>query len=196
MYSDYYSGSSNDSIFDIFQNSQTLAIVSIVCLILAVISGFLLFFLFLGKQNEGKFTGFLGWMYDFLNFKKMMSESILKVCYLILASFITLYAVGALLFTEGGSIGGRLLAFILTLTIGNVMIRLLYEFALVILIICRNTTEINKKMGDNYIEAQQNNNSQVPVQPTVPQGVVFCRNCGNNFNSNESLCPHCGKAKE
>ena len=42
------------------------------------------------KKNEGKFTGFLGWMYDFLTFKKMVIENILKILYLILAEFITL----------------------------------------------------------------------------------------------------------
>ena len=47
----------------------------IVSLILAIVGGILVYFLFLSKKNEGKFTGFLGWMYDFLSFKKMFLET-------------------------------------------------------------------------------------------------------------------------
>ena len=40
----------------------------VISAILAVIGGIVLYFTFLSKKNEGKFTGFLGWMYDFLTF--------------------------------------------------------------------------------------------------------------------------------
>ena len=62
----------------------------VISAILAVIGGIVLYFTFLSKKNEGKFTGFLGWMYDFLTFKKMMIENLLKILYLIAALFITL----------------------------------------------------------------------------------------------------------
>ena len=62
----------------------------VISAILAVIGGIVLYFTFLSKKNEGKFTGFLGWMYDFLTFKKMMIENLLKILYLIAAIFITL----------------------------------------------------------------------------------------------------------
>ena len=39
---------------------------TIVSVILAIIGGIVLYFTFLSKKNEGKFTGFLGWLYDFL----------------------------------------------------------------------------------------------------------------------------------
>ena len=34
-----------------------------------------MYFTFLKKDNEGKYTGFLGWMYDFLTFKKLTIEN-------------------------------------------------------------------------------------------------------------------------
>jgi len=155
-----------------------------------------------------------------LNFKKMLSESILRVIYLITACFITLYSLGILLFMEGGSIGGRLLAFLLMLVIGNAVARLAYEFILVILIICKNTTEINRKMGGNqneqtpqniysqpqqaYIQPQQTYQAPQP-QYTSDTGVldqqnapaiVFCTNCGNQYNAAELQCPHCGMVRQ
>ena len=60
----------------------------IISAVLAVVGGFVLYFTFLKKTNEGKFTGFKGWMYDFLTFKKMLIENVLRVLYLICALFI------------------------------------------------------------------------------------------------------------
>ena len=79
-------------------------------------------------------------MYDFLTFKKMLAENLLKILYLVFAIFITLFSFAL--------IGVNFLAFLGYLVIGNVLARLTYELMLVILVICRNTTEINKKMSN------------------------------------------------
>ena len=112
---------------------------TIVSVILAIIGGIVLYFTFLSKKNEGKFTGFLGWLYDFLTFKKMMIENVLKILYIIVALFVTL--------SSFGLISISFLAFLLTLVIGNVLTRVIYELLLVELVICKNTTEINKKLN-------------------------------------------------
>lgn len=161
-----------DSLFDMFMPSmiQNQIIVSVVCAVLALIGGIVLYFTFLSKSNENKFSGFLGWLYDFLSFKKYFSEVLLKILYLIFASWITLNSIGTLLFTEYGSIGSRLLGFLLTITVGNIALRLIYEFMLVILVICRNTTEMNKKMGplnEAYDQRQQRQPKAPKNQQTV-----------------------------
>ena len=112
---------------------------TIVSVILAIIGGIVLYFTFLSKKNEGKLTGFLGWLYDFLTFKKMMIENVLKILYIIVALFVTL--------SSFGLISISFLAFLLTLVIGNVLTRVIYELLLVKLVICKNTTEINKKLN-------------------------------------------------
>ncbi len=112
---------------------------TIVSVIFAIIGGIVLYFTFLSKKNEGKFTGFLGWLYDFLTFKKMMIENVLKILYIIVALFVTL--------SSFGLISISFLAFLLTLVIGNVLTRVIYELLLVKLVICKNTTEINKKLN-------------------------------------------------
>lgn len=110
----------------------------IISVILAVVGGIVLYFTFLSKKNEGKFKGFWGWTYDFLTFKKMVIENILKICYLITAIFITLISFSF--------ITSSFLGFIMTLTLGNLGARITYELLLVVLVICKNTTEINSKM--------------------------------------------------
>ena len=113
----------------------------IIAAVLAVVGGLVLYFTFLSKKNEGKFTGFLGWMYEFLNFKKMTLEAILKVTYLMLAIYITL--------ASFATIGSSFLGFLLTLVLGNLVLRIVYEFSLILLVICRNTTDINNKLNKN-----------------------------------------------
>lgn len=98
----------------------------------------IIFYIF-EQKNEGKFTGFLGWLYDFLTFKKMMIENVLKILYIIVALFVTLSSFGLMSIS--------FLAFLLTLVIGNVLTRVIYELLLVKLVICKNTTEINKKLN-------------------------------------------------
>lgn len=110
----------------------------IIALILAIAGGILVYFLFLKKDNENKFTGFVKYLYEFLSFKKMWLESILKISYLILAIYISLMSFEL--------IGTSFLGFILTLVFGNIVLRVVYELSLLLLTICRNTTEINKKL--------------------------------------------------
>ena len=109
----------------------------IIAAVLAVIGGIVIYLLFVrtDKKEDNKY---LAWFKDFANFKKMLIEPILKVTYLILAIFITLYSFGL--------IGVSFVAFLLTLILGNILLRLAYETTLILLMIWKNTTEINKKM--------------------------------------------------
>lgn len=109
----------------------------IIAAVLAVIGGIVIYFLFV-KTDKKEDNKYLAWFKDFANFKKMLIEPILKVTYLILAIFITLYSFGL--------IGVSFVAFLLTLTLGNILLRLAYETTLILLMIWKNTTEINKKM--------------------------------------------------
>ena len=125
-------------------STRALTSAVILSIILAVVGGILIYFLFLSKKNEGKFTGFLGWLYDFLSFKKMFLEALLKITYLIVAIYITLYSFVL--------IGDSFLGFLLTLVLGNVIARVVYEFSLVLLVICRNTTDIAKNTSKKVEE--------------------------------------------
>ena len=133
MYASSYAR--NASSMNSFASSAVWIIISMV---LAVVGGIVLYFTFLKKDNEGKYTGFWGWMYDFLTFKKLTIESVLKILYLICALFITL--------SSFAMISASFLAFLVYLVVGNLVARIAYELILVRLIICRNTTEINKKL--------------------------------------------------
>ena len=110
----------------------------IISAVIAIAGTICIFVLLLNKKNEGKFKGFLGWLYDFLHFKKLVIELALKATYIGLAIFTTLCSFAAI----GTNVG----TFFEILILGNIALRLAYEMMILFVKICNNVSEINKKM--------------------------------------------------
>ena len=110
---------------------------TIVSLVVAIAGCFLVYFLFL-KNKVKTDSKFLKWLKEFLSFDKMLIEPILKITYLFFVIFITL--------SSFSLIGVSFVSFILTLVFGNLMVRVVYEIALITIMIWRNTTEIKNKL--------------------------------------------------
>ena len=109
---------------------------TIVSIILALVGGIIVYFLFLKNEKDTK-NEFLNWLRDFFNFKQILIEDILKLFYICLAIFITLYSFKFL------SI--NFVAFIFVILFGNIALRIICEFILIIIKIWKNTEQINKK---------------------------------------------------
>lgn len=109
---------------------------NIIALVIAVIGGFVVYFLFL--KNKGKFTGFVNWLHNFLNFKTLLLEDILKISYVIVAVFITLSSFGYIAVNPAIFFG--------MLIGGNIGLRIVYEMSILLIKICQNTSEINNKL--------------------------------------------------
>lgn len=110
---------------------------TIVSLILALIGCFLVYYLFVVSKQKQK-VKFLVWLKEFLSFDKMLIEPILKITYLFFVIFLTLYS---FIF-----IGSNMLMFLLIISIGNIVLRLVFEGMLIMIMIWKNTSEINKKL--------------------------------------------------
>ena len=113
------------------------AVWTIVSLVLALVGGIVIYFLFF-KPDKKMPNKYLEWLKEFFNFKTMLIEDIVKISYLVLAIFITL--VSFELITES------FVAFLLTLILGNLLLRVAFELSLVAIMIWKNTNEINKKL--------------------------------------------------
>ena len=109
----------------------------IVAFILSLIGCFVIYFLFVKKDSIIS-NKFLLWLRDFLRFDKMLIENILKITYIFVALLITLGSFSI--------IGTSFLAFLLTLVLGNIIARVVYEASLIIIMIWKNTSEINKNL--------------------------------------------------
>ena len=124
------------SVFARYNYSMGVFVWTIVSLVLAIVGGITLYFIYL--RSSKKINKFLDKLRDFLNFKVLFLEEILKVTYLVFAIYVTLYSFAL--------IGIDFLAFILTLVLGNVVLRIVYELAILLIKICNNTSEINEKL--------------------------------------------------
>lgn len=108
--------------------------------IIGIILSFVVFFGFMPKKYENRFHGIFGWLYDYLNFKNFIIESLLKFFYVLGACVCTMVGIFNILCLQ-------LVTGFGVLIFGNLILRILYEFVLMMVLICRNVTEINKKLG-------------------------------------------------
>ena len=114
---------------------------TILSVVIAIVGAFLVYFLFLKAKKDPK-NKFLAYLKEFLDFKKMLIEPLLKILYLFLAILVTIGSIA--LFGTTGLLG--LIIVPLSIILGNVVVRLVYEGILIKIMIWKNTTEINKKM--------------------------------------------------
>ncbi len=110
----------------------------VISAVIAIMGGLVVYFMFLTKENDEKLEGTAKWFYDFLCFKKLVAEVLLRIIYIITAIFITL--------SSFAYISVSFIGFLVYLVFGNLFARIGFEFALTILLICKNTTEINSKL--------------------------------------------------
>lgn len=113
------------------------AVWTIVSFILAIVGGLVVYFLFF-KSDKKTSNKYLDWIKEFFNFKKMLIEDILKIVYVVLTIFITLMSFEL--------ITVNFIAFLLTLILGNLVLRIIFELSLIRIMIWKNTNEINKKL--------------------------------------------------
>ena len=109
---------------------------TIIALILAIVGGILVYFLFVKAKTEPK-GKFGKWLKEFLSFRIMWIEPILKVLYYIATIFVILFSFS---FLALGGVG--VLSFFLCLILGPVGVRLAYEMTMMFIMIWRNTRDI------------------------------------------------------
>ena len=68
-----------------------------------------------------------------------------------------------------------------------IIIRLVFEFLMMFILLVSNVQEINRKLGKKA-EAPKN----APAAQQIPPEVVFCPNCGTRYDRNAGPCPKCG----
>lgn len=107
----------------------------IIAALVAIVGGILLYYLFVrtDKEPKGKFAK---WLKEFLSFKTLWIEALLKICYYIATIFTILISFSL--------IGTDVLAFFIVLILGPVVVRLIYELIMITIMIFHNTTEIAK----------------------------------------------------
>lgn len=139
-------------------------VLPIIALLIIIAGGLALYFLFVRKPNH--FQGTVAKLHDVLNFRTFFTEKLIRLLYCITVVSIVVYSV-ILLFSH-------FFTALLLFVIGNLAARIVYEYALLLLVLCRNTQEINRKMGPLPAEPQVPPTApqQPPVPPVQPHAVA------------------------
>lgn len=170
----------------------TVGILAVIFLVAALVGGIILYFLVFGKQKDGKYHGFMKWVYDFVHFRVLTVEAIVKILYLISAIAVTLTA---FLWFANGLIG--LLLCPLQIVLGNIAVRIAYEFAVMLILLVRNTNEINAKLKNQNGDGKNVEDLfrvSIPVPAAKPAGAKkFCAGCGKALDVSAQFCDGCGK---
>ena len=111
---------------------------SLIAFIFAIAASIVIYFVFMDKKEENKYTGFVKNLYDFLHFKINFIEAFLKIAYITTTLYVTI--------TSFSLIKVDVALFFMTLILGNIIIRILYEAAFLLYNIYLNTKEINNKL--------------------------------------------------
>ena len=113
---------------------------AIVSLVLAIIGGVLVYFLFI-KGKDLKLSDGLKKLRDLLDFKIMLIEPILKILYLVITIYVILISFNF--------ITTNFLTFLLVLILGPIIIRIIYEASLMLVMIWKNTKIICENTSKN-----------------------------------------------
>ena len=111
---------------------------SLIAFIVDIAASIVIYFVFMDKKEESKYTGFVKNLYDFLHFKINFIEAFLKIAYITTTLYVTI--------TSFSLIKIDVALFFMTLILGNIIIRILYEAAFLLYNIYLNTKEINSKL--------------------------------------------------
>lgn len=120
--------------------SGTLGTIAFVLSILAAVA--VAFFLAPDSKRESfKGNKVLETVNDILNFRTLLIDKILKFLYI----FVTCYLIVSgffMLFVKGGFVTG-----LITMIIGPIVARIVFELLMLAIVLVRNVIQINKKMG-------------------------------------------------
>ena len=119
---------------------------TVVSLILAIIGGILVYFLFI-KGKDLKLSAGLQKLRDLLDFKIMLIEPILKILYLVITLFIML--------SSFSLITVNFLGFLLMFILGPIAVRIIYEASLMFLMIWKNTKIIADNTAKEKVEKKE-----------------------------------------
>jgi len=117
----------------------------IVALILALGGTVASLILITPDKMRSKLNGFLRFVHDLFNFKFLFIEKVLQFCYILLTLYVFTEGFFMLFQTTywGDSLAGQGL---LTMILGPIIIRIMYELLMMFVLLIKNVIQINNKL--------------------------------------------------
>ena len=188
---------------------EQLGIFTIVGGILAVVATVLAYVFIVPEKRREKLNAFGKFLHDTCNFKYLIVEKILQTLYIfftadmIILGFFMLFAAPKDYFGNRHWLG---VYGILTMILGPIMIRLVYELLMMAVLLLKNVISINNKLRSQNGNEEKNGIFMAPdmsdlrqqlrskaVRPQSsqnPSAPNFCSKCGSPLNE-AGKCPNC-----
>ena len=186
-------------------SADTMNVLMIVAAILALIAVIVVFITVLPAKKRDRLPKGLKIVHDICNFNGLIVEKILKALYI----FATVFSIFYFLFAMFADIDSFLIHFLCFLIVPFV-IRIIFEFMMMAILLVKNVIAINLKLK-NQNEGEKSDNSfdfdysqfKAPAPEAAPAPVVapapeapaatFCTNCGSKVEAGNAFCTNCGK---
>lgn len=187
--------------------------ISILALILAIAATVLAFVFILSKKGRSSQKPFVKFLVNVCDFRSLIIEKILKALYIFSTAFTILYGFLGIFNFGSYMYGVTLLQSLLTMIIGPIVVRIIYELIMLAVLAVKNIIQINNKLskltGDDasanvdfdtdlsdlkkYAPAQPAAPAAAPVAAPAQPHTVYCEKCGTPYDENAGGCPNCNK---
>ena len=163
-------------------------------LVFAIVATVLAFVFIVPEKKRSRLNGFGKFLHDTVNFKFLIVEKILQALYILLTAFVILLGFFMLFYVQDyyydtvwfGGYG------ILVMILGPIVIRLIYEFLMMAVLLVKNVIQINNKLKSESDQSAEDiftaPNIQIPVSTSENK---FCQHCGTKVTEG-AFCPQCG----
>lgn len=187
--------------------------ISILALILAIAATVLAFVFILSKKGRSSQKPFVKFLVNVCDFRSLIIEKILKALYIFSTAFTILYGFLGIFNFGSYMYGVTLLQSLLTMIIGPIVVRIIYELIMLAVLAVKNIIQINNKLskltGDDasanvdfdtdlsdlkkYAPAQPAAPAAAPTAAPAQPHTVYCEKCGTPYDENAGGCPNCNK---
>lgn len=159
---------------------DTMATLGILAFIAALVCTVLLMVLVTPEKRRAGLNKFFRVVADICNFKGLVLEYVVRALYIFLTIFTILTGFFGLFEAP--------LEGLLTMVLGPIIIRVLFELTMMTILLVKNVIQINKKLPGQADDPMKLDISATAAE-TKPQ-MVFCSKCGTQYDASKGGCPN------
>ena len=203
---DYGYGYGYDDYSGAIKKIEWMVTSGMIAFFLALIVTIVAFVVLLPASKRKGLKGFALWLHDFLNFKVLFVEAILKFLYVFATA-------GTIIYCVLNMFNRDFLIWFLGMIVAFIIIRISYELLMLTVILVTNVIQIKNQNYPQGTEQQAFSNqpqqaAPMQVEPNQASGAQnsqqaapqeqqaypkFCKTCGSPIDQSTGKCPNCDK---
>ena len=145
---------------------EILLAVGVVALITAI-----LVFIFVIQRKKSFKGKFANWVKEFLNFRSILVAGIIKIIYVFLAVFLTIMSIIVMFQGKGDEVLPMVLTGLVSLILGNVLLRVILELTMALIVVWENTSDIRLLLvkRDELLRGEDKKQPEGPINKKQPE---------------------------